>query len=294
MIDYPVACFGEVLWDILPDKALPGGALLNVAYHLNKLSVNVALITSLGEDFHGQQLLQLMQQYGLTTDFVQRNSHHETGKVFAQLAAHNEMKYDIQQPVAWDFIHPTPQLQVLTSTPGYLIFGSLASRTAVTRQTLMTLLESRRQFVFDINLRAPHYTPELITMLLQHTNILKINEAELALLSTWHQLPTDREAAARALSQQFSIPTIVVTLGEHGAALLQDEQWHQHPGYKVTVADTIGSGDAFLAGFIQQTLTNSSATEALSFACAMGALVASYPGGCPDYSLSEINVMGNE
>lgn len=144
MIAYPVACFGEMLWDILPDKALPGGAPMNVAYHLHKLAVNTALVSRIGEDFHGQQLLQLLQQYGLNTEFIQRDPTRETGKVYARQGDNNEMQYDIVQPVAWDFIHPTPSLQVLHSSPGYIVFGSLASRSAISRQTLLSMLECQR------------------------------------------------------------------------------------------------------------------------------------------------------
>lgn len=145
--------------------------------------------------------------------------------------------------------------------------------------------------MLDINLRPPHYTRDLVIFLLERCDILKLNESELAQAGSWFNLPEGREAAVRALSRQFSIPTVIVTLGAAGATLLQQDQWYEHPGYQVTVADTIGSGDAFLAGFLSQTIAGAPPADALTFACAMGALVASYHGGCPDYDLSQLNAL---
>jgi fructokinase len=295
MIQYKVACFGEVLWDILPDKTLPGGAPMNVAYHLQKLSVPVAMISAVGNDEQGKTLQEIMQQYKLTTDYIQTDNMHETGKVYAHASPENplEMKYEIVQPVAWDYISFTPALKELAQQTGenYLVFGSLASRNNDTRQTLLSLLNGNRTFVLDINLRPPHYNREFLTTLLHHCHILKLNETELSFIGDWHQWPDNIEDKLKALSVQYSIPTIIITRGEDGAALLKNGTLYQHPGYRVKVADTIGSGDAFLAGFLYSTINGTNPSDTLSFACALGALVASYHGGCPDYQPSEITTL---
>ncbi|WP_343667194.1 carbohydrate kinase [Chitinophaga sp.] len=293
MKPYQVACFGEVLWDILPDQKLPGGAPMNVAYHLQKLGVHVAMISATGNDADGDNLRQVMQQLQLDTTFVQKDPVHETGKVYARLAATNEMQYEIVQPVAWDFILPSAALQEIANTPGYLVFGSLASRNEVSKSTLFSLLEGGRTLVLDINLRPPHFSQELVELLLQHCQILKINEAELELIGNWYQLPANMEERVRALSQNYNIPTIIVTLGDKGAALLMENTFYQHPGYQVTVADTIGSGDAFLAGFLYNRIINTPPAVTLAYACALGALIASYPGGCPEYNPDEIIALIN-
>jgi fructokinase len=298
MKTYKVVCFGELLWDILPDKTLPGGAPMNVTYNLHRLSIATTLISGIGNDDHGRKLLDILKQYHLNTDYIQTDGQHETGKVYAHASDNNEMKYDILQPVAWDYIKVTPALQDLMqqSDNGYLVFGSLAARNKDTRKTLLALLslmDSDRTFVLDINLRPPHYDKKIIGLLLQHCNILKINEAELALLGEWYQLPADPEERLRALSNFFVIPTIITTMGDKGAILLQDNSFYQHPGYTIKVADTIGSGDAFLAGFLYSTIHKRPPADTLAFACALGALVATYHGGCPDYQLSEIAALMN-
>ncbi|SFD31617.1 fructokinase [Chitinophaga sp. CF118] len=298
MKTYKVVCFGELLWDILPDKTLPGGAPMNVAYHLHRLSITTTLISSLGNDDHGRKLLDILKHYELNTDYIQTDEQHETGKVYAHAAGNNEMKYDIVQPVAWDYIKVAPGQQELMqqSDNGYLVFGSLAARNNDTRKTLLTLLtlmDSDRTFVLDINLRPPHYDKKIVGLLLQHCNILKINEAELELLGEWYQLPKNLEERLKALSNFFVIPTIITTLGDKGAVLLQQDSFYQHPGYAIKVADTIGSGDAFLAGFLYSTINNRLPEDALAFACAMGALIATYHGGCPDYQVAEIAALMN-
>ena len=53
---HKVVCFGEVLWDILPGGAVPGGAPMNVAYHLHKQLKNPVLITRIGNDNEGGKL----------------------------------------------------------------------------------------------------------------------------------------------------------------------------------------------------------------------------------------------
>lgn len=294
MKPYQVACFGEVLWDILPDKKLPGGAPMNVAYHLQKLGVPVAMISATGDDADGDDLRQVMQQLQLDTTFVQRDPDHETGKVYARLAATNEMQYEIVRPVAWDYIQPSPGLQAIAKTPGYLVFGSLASRNEVSRETLFSLLDGGRTLVLDINLRPPHFEQELVELLLHHCQILKINEAELALIGDWLGFPASMEERAQAFSREYNIPTIIVTLGDKGAALLTDSEFYLHSGYKVTVADTIGSGDAFLAGFLYNRILNTPPAITLAYACALGALVASYHGGCPAYDPNEVNALMNK
>jgi fructokinase len=294
MKTFKVVCFGELLWDILPSQSLPGGAPMNVAYHLHKLSVSTTLISSLGNDDHGRNLLDILRHHQLNTDYIQTDTQHETGKVYAHAGPNNEMTYDILKPVAWDFIKTSPRLHELMSPSdnGYLVFGSLAARSSESRKTLLALLstmDSDRTFVLDINLRPPHYDKKILGLLLQHCHILKLNESELELLADWYNLPGTTEERLRTLSDFFVIPTIITTMGDKGAVLLQNNSFYQHPGFSVKVSDTIGSGDAFLAGFLHSTIQQKSPAGALEFACALGALVATYSGGCPDYDLAEID-----
>ncbi|PSL47912.1 fructokinase [Chitinophaga niastensis] len=290
---HQVVCFGEMLWDIMPDKELPGGAVMNVAYNLQKLGDAVSLVSRVGKDDRGKALLDMLAGYGLNTSLIQVDNMHETGKVYADMTNPHDVHYDIVYPVAWDFISWEPALANLLqqTSSGYLVFGSLCSRHDISRKTLEHALATDVIKVLDINLRAPHYSQPHIEWLLQHAHILKLNITELELISGWYGLFNDKESAVRGLSARFNIPAIVVTMGGDGAMLFMDDTCHYQPGIAVTVADTIGSGDAFLAGLLHSLLHQRPTKECLAFANALGALVASYPGGCPDYQVKEIGEM---
>ena len=284
---YTAVCFGEILWDILPDARLPGGAPMNVAYHLNHLQVPAAMISRIGNDAPGEELLQFISSRGLDTDYIQKDEVYDTGTVLATLSGNNA-SYEIIQPVAWDFIQYSMPLQKLVSSAEYFIFGSLVARNERSAQTLFELLESAPYKVLDINLRKPHYEKKVLEYLMQHADILKLNTDELQLLGEWYGLPGGENEQMQVLQERFHLNTIITTRGDRGASVLQNGTYVEHPGFKVQVADTIGSGDAFLAGFISRIILRRGIPEALEFACKMGAFVAGRHGACPTYDPAEV------
>ncbi len=281
-------CFGEVLWDILPTGEKPGGAPMNVAYHLQKQGLQTALISRIGEDERGDKLLFILQQAGLSTDFIQRDETHQTGIVNATLHESNEVTYEIVQPVAWDAISLEKGLLDLVKEARFFVYGSLAARNNTTAETLWQLVKVANTKVVDINLRPPHYSKEVVEELLHTADIAKLNEHELPLICAWYDNANGEEAQVKFIQERFSIPTIIVTRGGDGALVCENGTIYRHPGYRVTVADTIGSGDAFLAGFLAKTKEGKSIDERLQFANALGAFIASKQGACPAYTLDEV------
>ncbi len=288
ILPYRVVCFGEILWDILPDKTLPGGAPMNVAYHLKKLGIEPALITRVGNDDWGKNLVKLMKENNISTDFFQTDDTLETGKVNATINENREVSYEILKPVAWDNIQYEDGLEELVSGTDCFVFGSLATRSDNTRNTLFKLIEAASYKVLDINLRPPHYNRSVIEQLLYKINLLKLNQSELELIAGWftnYQSDIDR---IKVLQDKFGITRIVITKGEKGSLFNCNGKVYDHPGYKITVADTIGSGDSFLAALLSKLLNGYTVEKALEFASATGALIASYNGACPDYQTNEI------
>ena len=285
---HSVICFGEILWDILPSGAVPGGAPMNVTYHLHKLQKNPALITRIGDDERGKELTKIFSSLGVCTDFFQFDHDHETGKVYANMNAAHEVVYDIVKPVALDFISWNKSIQQAVSESEYFIFGSLAARNDVSKNTLFQLLESANKKVLDINLRHPHFNKKTIEGLISKADFLKVNLAELELISDAYFNYKDLKDRSKALMNKFHLD-MVVTLGAQGAIFFSQGKEYQHPGYQVKVNDTIGSGDAFLAGLISKWLDNSSPESALQFASGLGAFIAGKTGGCPDYQVQEVN-----
>jgi fructokinase len=170
----------------------------------------------------------------------------------------------------------------------YFIFGSLAARSKTSHDTLFSLIEMANKKVVDINLRAPHFSKEIITGLFSRADILKLNDDELDLVSEWFSKCTGLDDRVNQLQDYFKIPTIIVTLGANGAIVRQEGETYKHPGYKVKVADTVGSGDAFLAAFLSKTIEGVAPSKCLEFATAVGATVAARSGAWASYTLEDV------
>jgi fructokinase len=286
-----IVCFGETLWDVLPTGKQPGGAPFNVAVHLHQLGQSVQLISRVGDDDLGAELLAFLADRGVSTTFVQQGHTHLTGVVKANVGDRNEVVYKIVQPVAWDYIQYEPGLRDLVAEADMFVFGSLAARTAVTRETLYRLLQNARLKVFDVNMRPPHYTREVVTYLLEHADLVKMNHHELAEIMDWFGKDADEETALEWLANRFHLQAVCVTKGADGAILWKDGQLYSSEGIPVEVQDTIGSGDAFLAALLTGWRKGRSPQECLRFACAAGSLVATYQGATPAITETNINAL---
>ncbi|MEO6893845.1 MAG: carbohydrate kinase [Ginsengibacter sp.] len=286
--NYPAVCFGESLWDFLPGGKLPGGAPTNVAYHLQQLGKHPAVISRIGNDELGKELKESFESKNIETRFFQVDDDHETGKVFATVKDDHEVEYEIVKPVAWDFIECTKEDEKIISNADYFVFGSLAARNKNSRDSLLHCIEFAKIKVLDINLRPPHYNRETLTILLERADILKLNLSELHLVSSWYADLESNEKMVELLVEKFKLKTIIVTKGGDGAMLFMNGKFFYHAGYSVKVADTVGSGDSFLAAIISKLMDGASPAEALDFASALGAFVASRSGGCPEYEIKEV------
>lgn len=284
-----VVCYGEVLWDIFPTQTKPGGAPMNVAYHLRKLGIDSRMISRVGNDEAGEKLLRLLTQWDIPTDNCQIDHSYETGKVIATVLPGNEMSYSIHSPVAWDYITSDATFDVMVSQADAFVFGSLVTRNETSRETLYQLIEKAKFNVFDINLRQPFYSPEIIEYLLGKCNLLKMNESELELIITWFNRETlDEEASVRFLQQKFNIDEVIVTKGGEGASYYTKDTSYSFPAFKVNVKDTCGSGDSFLAAFLAKKFENESPEIGMIYATGLGAFVASHEGACPAYDISKL------
>lgn len=290
-----VVCFGEILWDVLPDASMPGGAPMNVAYHLNKLGIDTALISRVGDDEPGKKLLNLLTSWQLSTKYCQIDPKHKTSEVIAVVGENHEVSYDILFPVAWDYISYEQEFDSLLNDADALVYGSLSTRNNVSFNTLRSLLDAANFKVFDINLRAPHYSADTINQLLHKTNLLKLNAAELTEVAGWYNpsVRTDEEAI-RFFQDEFEIGEIIVTRGSKGASYYTPLLRLDRLAYKVEVADTIGSGDSFLAGFLAKKLQGHDADTSISYAAALGAFVTKHHGGCPPYTLKDLEYFKSE
>lgn len=283
-----VTCFGEVLWDILPDGPQPGGAPLNVAYHLNKLGINAGIISRIGQDENGRMLAQLMDKWEINHHLLQIDETYATGEVQASLSNGNEVSYQIVFPAAWDFITAENAALEQVASSDYLIYGSLASRNETTLRSLQHFLELDVFRVLDINLRYPFVKRAVLQDLIIKADMVKLNEAELDVVQTVFggNYGAERDKV-NFIRDKFRIAEILITKGESGAAYYKDSERFYHYGSAVKVKDTIGSGDSFLAAFIAGHSQDKEPGLILKNAIKMGAFIATQKGACPDYQLNE-------
>ena len=285
-----VVCFGEVLWDVLPDVRKPGGAPMNVAYHLNRLGIQSSMISRIGADRIGKQLKDFLRERDIITDFIQTDFQYPTSEVIASIGEDNEVNYEIVFPVAWDFIEYEEQFDSLIEDADILVYGSLAARNQTSRHTLYQLIDRAKYRLFDVNLRDPHFSKETVTDLLKRSDAVKLNSSELQVISSWLGNISGNEANRIAMIQQeFGISEIILTKGSQGASYYTENERYDYRAYPVEVQDTIGSGDSFLAAFISQKLSGKSVEEMLDYAVALGAFVSSQSGANPPYRIADLH-----
>ena len=279
---HTVVAFGEVLWDLLPTGLLIGGAPFNFANRLHELGHNSLIVSRVGIDSLGQQAIDRIKELHLSTTYLQRDNNYPTGTVEVFLDENKNPDYTILPHVAYDYIAYTEPLGHLMKEAVCLCFGSLAQRSAISRNTLYQLLSefSGSYTFFDVNLRKNCCTEETITSSAEKANILKLNHEEILVLGQiygWHE--KDLLIIAERLVKEAHLLYCLVTLSNKGVlAVSKSSEKVYVPGFRVNMVDPLGAGDAFSAGFMHSILSGSSFQEACFFGNALGALVVEQQG----------------
>jgi len=287
--------FGEVLYDIFGTEKKIGGAPLNVALRMKALGAETNMISCVGTDENGEAIIDEIKKLGLQTDTIIKSDEFPTGLVHVTLDESKSATYEILYPSAWDKIVLNEEARELVVNSDVLIYGSLVCRDEVSRQALEELLNTHTYKVFDVNLRKPHYSYELLLELMQFANFIKFNDEELTEISAALDSPyISLEENMNFICSLTNATAICVTRGKDGALLLWDKHLYENKGYTVKVEDTVGAGDSFLGALVTSLLTDKEPQEALNFACATGALVAGSSGANPEISTTDIKNLINK
>jgi len=282
-----VLCFGEVLWDCLPKGIFAGGAPINVAYHLRRFGMNAKPVTAVGKDFLGDELLRRFRYWELSPEFASRVDK-LTGAVVVDLDQAGVASYKFLEDVAWDYIPLSEDLKQAASQAGVLVFGTLAQRSASNQARLAELrsLTSAAKAVYDVNLRPPYDSRELVWDLAQDCDLIKLNDDELLKLLQIEGEHADLETAALRFAEKTHCERICVTAGKCGAGLLWKGDWHFDPPREIKVRDTVGAGDSFLAALLHGWLEKEmNPAENLQRAARVAEYVATCDGATPSYQL---------
>ena len=281
-----VVGLGELLWDLLPDGKQMGGAPANFAYHAACLGNDTRVVSRIGDDELGGEVLERFGALELDTQFLQSDPAHPTGTVPVEIDEGGQPDFTITEDVAWDYIRWTDELAGLAGTADAVCFGSLAQRCATSRETIQRFLEATRPAcvrVFDVNLRQAFYTAEVLARSMESATIAKLNNDELPKVAALLDCNGAGEnETARELIRTFRLALVCVTRGENGSLLVSADTFSEHPGVEVDVVDTVGSGDAFTAALVYYFLRGAELDAISEAANRLGAWVATRPGATPD------------
>ena len=283
-----IVCFGEVLWDIYPDRIEIGGAPFNVYYRLHSLGNNVKIISSIGDDDLGLKALKFFKKNNLNSEFISIDKKHKTGQVKIHLKS-GEPFYDIVDNVAWDFIPITKQHN--SENFDYLIFGSLAIRNDKSFETLKEIIRKSKFKILDLNIRQNYYKKYKLDYLLNSTDFLKINIDELFILRDLFNIKDDEtEDIVQKIFSKFNLKYICLTNGSVNSSFFDGNKFIYVDSLRVKSIDNVGAGDNFLASFINEYfIKKNSLKSSLKIASIYGAITTTKKGAVPSINTSEIN-----
>lgn len=286
-----VLAFGEILWDVYPDRKCLGGAPLNFAAHLARHGERSFMLSAVGDDRLGAEALAQVRQWGVSTEHIAVLPEKQTGCCLVTLDERLVPSYNLLRDVAYDHI----PCDNLSGEFDVLYFGTLALRSEANRRTLEKLLAERqfKEVFVDVNIRPPFYSAETVRFAVENATILKVSEEELPVL--WAALgsdaATDYEAAAKQLAASFkNLSCVIMTLGEKGAYVLlcKDGAACHRDSEAVEVRSTVGAGDSFCAAFLAKHLQGCPMDACLKHAVKVAGFVVSEYDAVPDYAPEDL------
>ena len=278
---FTVVGLGEVLWDLLPNGKMLGGAPVNFAYHAAQLGAVGVAISSVGNDELGREILESVDSKGIV-NCISVNDR-PTGTVGVTLKE-GIPDYTIYENVAWDFITLTPVAIDLLKQADAVCFGTLAQRNQASHEAIQQALELVPENclkVYDINLRQKYYTKELIRESLHNSNVFKINDDELELFKQLFNLTGMEVEVCLNIMDSFEIEYLALTKGDKGSYLFGKEEISFLPTPSVIVEDTIGAGDSFTSAMVVGILNKLPLREVHVKAVEVSAFVCTQKGATP-------------
>lgn len=275
---------GEILWDVFPEGRQLGGAPGNFAYHVHQHGIPAAPVSAVGHDEPGEDILTELEKRGVDTRFIARVEH-PTGSVQVELDEKGKPEYDIKENVAWDHLPVTDRLLELARSARALCFGSLAQRMPPSRKTIEALLAAAGDEalkVFDVNLRAPFYSADVVRSGLEACNVFKLSDDEVKEVAEMLGLPSKEATFADAVIDEFDLRMLVVTRGDSGSLVQTPDERDEHPGVKANVVSTVGAGDSFNATIVAGVLSGLSVAELHDRAAHVAAFVCEQSGAMPE------------
>lgn len=281
MSDPQLLLIGEALVDHLPSGAVAAGAPLNAARHLRQLGCAPLLVSRIGSGDDGAARIEAaMRAADLSLAGLQRDPVHATGAVDVLMDFQGGHRFVIAADAAWDHIASEAALTLLRAVqPRLVYFGSLAQRSASSRQAIRALLAAGAGLRFlDLNLR-DGVGPELALASLQRADWVKVNDDELSQLLRWSGC-----TRVSQLLGQHPLSRLIVTRGAAGYQSFnaQGQLDAEGPGQALErYVDSVGAGDAFSACLLAAHLHGKDWAAGLALANRFAAAICGQAGASP-------------
>lgn len=285
MKSFNIIGIGEILWDCLPTGKQLGGAPANFAYTSKQLGNNGIILSRIGKDDFGKEILEQLKNKKLSVDSIQIDKEKPTGAVNVTLE-NGQPNYEIVENTAWDFLQLSEDWREIARNADAVCFGSLAQRSEVSHKTIRGFIELVKGLrIFDVNIRQKYFSREILQRSIELTNVVKLNHEELPIITEILKIRgATVQKCLEKIIKEFDLKLICLTRGANGSLLMTKDAVSEHKGLKIDVADTIGAGDAFTAGMSHGVLRNWELDKINEFANRIGAFVASKTGAMPDFS----------
>ncbi len=283
---------GEVLWDCYPNEKHIGGAPANVVIHAQRLGAKGIIVSAVGKDKLGDEIIQILEKEHIETTYIQKCSSHPTGTVDIHLDKKGNPHFHCSRDVAYDHMEWNDAYEGLIRTTDVVVVGTLAQRNKISFQTIQKFLKNApfALKLFDVNIRGWNKTTRgIVEKTWAAVDILKINEIELGYMM--RAFGNEQKEAIHFLDwlvERHRLKLVVLSLGEKGSILTDGKERIACPGVKVNVVDTTGCGDGFVAGLIEKYLENRPLNEIGDFANYLGAFLATKKSATPAYSRDEL------
>jgi len=282
---FTIVGLGEILWDMLPAGKQLGGAPANFAYHAQALGAKGVVVSCIGDDELGKEILSRLGGLGLDCRYIATDKAHRTGTVTVKLDENGVPDFTIHEDVAWDFIPPDAALLAIAARADAVCFGSLCQRSDVSRDTVRRFLKATKPDclrIFDINIRQSYYNKDIVHAMLETSNVLKLNDDELPVVTELLDIKGAESEILAELVARYDLRLVVLTRGAEGSRLYGPDGDSECKGIPpAKIADTVGAGDAFTAAVAVGLLRGDGLEQINAHANRVASFVCSQDGATP-------------
>jgi fructokinase len=255
-----IVCCGEALIDMLPRiskdgaavyQPFNGGSIFNTAIALGRLGIITGFFSGISTDFFGDSLRAGLMASNVDLKYAKVWDKPST-LAFVKLD-NGQARYSFFDDNSAGRMLTKKDLPKLAADVNALHFGSISlipEPGASTLEALMAREADTRVICLDPNIRENIIKDrreylERINRLIAMCDILKISDEDV----TWITGKTDLASAARKWLNAGA-KVVVITRGENGIEAFTKGISIKLPSVNVKVADTVGAGDTFTAGFL--------------------------------------------